>query len=296
MISGLRFSDWRLQFVSTEAAEDMNRAVIHDVLRFDRFSLDLTRGCLRVDEQDVELRPKAFEVLRYLAKNAGRLVAKKELYEAVWPDVIVSDDSITQCIRQLRNKLGDSDHSLIRTVSRRGYLLDATVLVDAPQSLRDRPREVPQQQLGSSQRFSTISVPKLGAWAAVALLLLSVGWWATTMLGLRPIKLAAQPPLATAQTEGQFDGIWRVEYANNDFCVEKSRIRLWAVRQGVLKGGKADGTVSNTGEVRVTWPDLIDPTLTCVASAKLQGGRGEGKWHSPRACAGVLTLTQVSGP
>src|SRR5262245_60052489 len=144
MIAGLRFSDWRLQFVSTEAAEVMNRAVVHDVLRFDRFSLDLTRGCLRVDEQDVELRPKAFEVLSYLAKNAGRLVAKKELYEAVWPNVIVSDDSIAQCIRQLRNKLGDRDHSLIRTVSRRGYLLDATILADAPQRLLDQPREAPQ--------------------------------------------------------------------------------------------------------------------------------------------------------
>jgi DNA-binding winged helix-turn-helix (wHTH) protein len=274
----------------------MNRAVIHDVLRFDRFSLDLTRGCLRVDEQDVELRPKAFEVLRYLAKNAGRLVAKKELYEAVWPNVIVSDDSIAQCIRQLRNKLGDSDHSLIKTVSRRGYLLDATVLAAAPQCLPDRPPEAPQEQLGSPQRLGTISVPQLGAWAAVALLLLSVGWWATTMLALRPIKLAAQPTLETAQTDGQFDGIWRVEFANNDFCVEKSRIRLWAVRQGVVKGGKSEGMVSNTGEVRVTWPDLIDPTLTCVGSAKLQGGHGEGKWNSPRACGGVLTLTQVSGP
>ena len=296
MIFGLSFLIGVYSLSQRKRLKIMNRAVIHDVLRFDRFSLDLTRGCLRVDEQDVELRPKAFEVLRYLAKNAGRLVAKKELYEAVWPNVIVSDDSIAQCIRQLRNKLGDSDHSLIKTVSRRGYLLDATVLEDAPQRVADGPRAAPQEQLGSPQRLSAIPLHKLGAWAAVVLLLLSAGWWATTMLGLRPITLAAQPTLETAKTEGQFDGIWRVEYANNDFCVEKSRIRLWAVRQGVLKGGKADGTVSNTGEVRVTWPDLIDPTLTCVASAKLQGGRGEGKWHSPRACAGVLTLTQVSGP
>ena len=102
------------------------------VLCFDRFALDLTRGCLRVGEQEIALRPKAFEVLRYLAENAGRLVAKKELYEAVWPNVIVSDDSIAQCIRELRSKLGDGDHSLIRTVSRRGYLLDATMVAGGP--------------------------------------------------------------------------------------------------------------------------------------------------------------------
>src|SRR5215475_14862461 len=102
------------------------------VLYFDKFSLDFARGCLRTGDQEIELRPKAFEVLKYLAENAGRLVGKQELYDAIWPNVIVSDDSIAQCIRELRGKLGDDDHSLIKTVSRRGYLLDATVTTSAP--------------------------------------------------------------------------------------------------------------------------------------------------------------------
>src|SRR5262245_8277472 len=46
-------------------------------------SLDLTRGCLRLGEEEVELRPKAFEVLRYLAVHAGTLVPKQDLYAAV---------------------------------------------------------------------------------------------------------------------------------------------------------------------------------------------------------------------
>src|SRR5882757_7436886 len=107
------------------------------VLYFDKFSLDLARGSLRASDQDIELRPKAFEVLKYLAINAGRLVTKQELYEAVWPNVVVSDDSIAQCIRELRSKLGDVDHKLIKTVSRRGYLLDATVSTEAAQHLPD---------------------------------------------------------------------------------------------------------------------------------------------------------------
>jgi adenylate cyclase len=97
------------------------------VLRFDRFALDLTRGYLRAGHQDIDLRPKAFEVLRHLAENAGRLMPKQELYEAVWPNVSVSDDSLVQCIRELRDKLGDDERRLIKTVSRRGYMLDATV-------------------------------------------------------------------------------------------------------------------------------------------------------------------------
>src|SRR5438552_5696363 len=104
-------------------------------LYFDKFSLDLGRGCLRAGDQDIELRPKTFEVLKYLAANAGRLVTKQELYEAVWPNVIVSDDSIAQCIRELRGKLADDDHRLIKTVSRRGYLLDAVVTPSAPQQM-----------------------------------------------------------------------------------------------------------------------------------------------------------------
>jgi formylglycine-generating enzyme required for sulfatase activity len=106
--------------------------IVHNVLRFDRFALDLTRGSLRRGDQDINLRPKAFEVLRYLAANAGRLVPKQELCEAVWPNVFVSDDSLVQCIRELRDRLGDDEHRLIKTVHRRGYLLDAAVMTPAP--------------------------------------------------------------------------------------------------------------------------------------------------------------------
>lgn len=95
-----------------------------NVLCFDRYALDLTRCCLRAGDEEIELRPKAFEVLRHLALNAGILVSKQDLCQAAWPNVTVSDDSLVQCIRELRQKLGDHEHLLIKTVSRRGYLLD----------------------------------------------------------------------------------------------------------------------------------------------------------------------------
>jgi DNA-binding winged helix-turn-helix (wHTH) protein len=58
--------------------------IVHRGLRFDYFALDLARGCLRDGDEQIDLRPKAFEVLCYLAENAGRLVLKQELFEAVW--------------------------------------------------------------------------------------------------------------------------------------------------------------------------------------------------------------------
>src|SRR5262245_57355438 len=100
------------------------------VLCFDRFALDLTRGCLRDAEREIALPPKAFEVLCYLAENAGRLIPKDELVKAVWPNVFVSDGSLVQCIGLLRNELGDTERRLIKTMPRRGYRLDVPVFLE----------------------------------------------------------------------------------------------------------------------------------------------------------------------
>lgn len=96
-------------------------------LQFDRFSLDLARGTLRSNGEDIAIRPKCFDVLCFLANNPGRLLSKRELDEAVWPNVAVTDASLVQCIRHLREKLGDEQHTLIRTMNRRGYLFDTVV-------------------------------------------------------------------------------------------------------------------------------------------------------------------------
>ena len=75
------------------------------------------------DGAHIELRPQSFTVLRRLADGAGELVSKDDLLEACWPGVIVTEDSLTQCISEIRRALGDSGRSLIRTVARRGYRL-----------------------------------------------------------------------------------------------------------------------------------------------------------------------------
>lgn len=99
--------------------------IVREIVRFERFTLDLNRGCVLIDNQIIDLRPKTFEILRHLAANAGHLVSKDDLYEAAWPGVIVGDDSLSQCIHELRQLLGDTDRRLIKTMSRRGYLLNA---------------------------------------------------------------------------------------------------------------------------------------------------------------------------
>jgi TolB-like protein len=95
--------------------------------RFEGHTLDIARCSLRMADREVELRPKSFDVLRHLVENADRIVTKEELLKAIWPYVVVTDDSLTQCISEAREALGDSGHTLIKTVLRRGYRFTGTV-------------------------------------------------------------------------------------------------------------------------------------------------------------------------
>ena len=94
---------------------------------FEAFTLDLRRGSLRAGDREIDLRPKSFEVLRYLVENAGRLVPKDELIQAIWPDVTVTDESLTRCVSDVRLALQARAQRIIKTVPRRGYLLAASV-------------------------------------------------------------------------------------------------------------------------------------------------------------------------
>ena len=93
--------------------------------RFGRFTLDPARCALRgPDDSEVVLRPKTFAVLHELLAHRGEVVTREALLTAVWPNVMVSDESLTQCIRELRVALGPGGSGMLRTLPRRGYMLD----------------------------------------------------------------------------------------------------------------------------------------------------------------------------
>lgn len=101
-----------------------------------KFSFDPSSGALSRHGETVFLRPKAQALLSHLLQNTGRVVSKSELLDAVWPEVTVTEDSLTQCVRELRKALGDEAQTLVRTVSRRGYMLAVAsgpdIATDAP--------------------------------------------------------------------------------------------------------------------------------------------------------------------
>ncbi len=99
----------------------------HEIYSFDEFKLDLTRGALFRGLDELKLRPKSFEVLKYLTENQGRLISKDELIEAVWHETAVTDDSLVQCLKDIRHALGDDTQQIIKTVPRRGYIFESEV-------------------------------------------------------------------------------------------------------------------------------------------------------------------------
>jgi TolB-like protein/DNA-binding winged helix-turn-helix (wHTH) protein/cytochrome c-type biogenesis protein CcmH/NrfG len=98
-------------------------------LQFDRYVLDLDRGCLLLNGNEITLRPKTFALLHHLVENSGRLVSKDELFAAVWPNLAITDDVLVQSIGELRRALGEAGPRVIKTVPRRGYRFEPPVSV-----------------------------------------------------------------------------------------------------------------------------------------------------------------------
>lgn len=97
-----------------------------DLVEIGNCRLDRPRGLLLRDGQPVALRAKSYALLSFMAAHAGQVLGKDQLLSAVWPDVLVTEDSLTQAVREIRKALGDERQRIVRTIARRGYLLDVS--------------------------------------------------------------------------------------------------------------------------------------------------------------------------
>jgi TolB-like protein len=104
-----------------------------EMLRFGDVVLDVDRALLREPNgTEIALRPKSLDLLLTLARNPGRVMSRDELFDAVWPNVTVTEDSIAQCVREVRRAIGDPEGRILRTVVKRGYCLDIEAQPDPP--------------------------------------------------------------------------------------------------------------------------------------------------------------------
>ena len=99
------------------------------VYAFGEFEFDESLLELRRDGTRIPLEPKPLRLLLYLLRNRERVVPRDELFDHVWPAVIVGESAVSTALREVRRALGDEGRTphLIETLRGRGYRFIASV-------------------------------------------------------------------------------------------------------------------------------------------------------------------------
>ncbi len=128
--------------------------------------------------REAHLEPRSMEVLVHLIEHAGEVVLRDRLQAAIWGEVVVGDDSLTNAIIKIRKALGDDARNprFVETIPKRGYRLVAAVEPARPPGARLSP--------GTARRG-----PGRGARAALAAVPLA----AITLIGVFALLLSGPP-------------------------------------------------------------------------------------------------------
>lgn len=156
-----------------------------ELFEFGPCRLDLRARLLFRDGVPVPLAPKSFDTLSYLVRNAGRAVTREEILGAVWPDVVVSDASLTQAVFLLRKALGETEDGprYIETVPRTGYRFLAPLVSPAATAAGARPPVEPEVAI-------EVPAARTPRWAVPAALLATLVLAAVVAITLRPAPSA----------------------------------------------------------------------------------------------------------
>ena len=172
---------------------------------FGDFRLDAGRRLLTHRSQGpVPITSRAFDTLLHLVRNAGRLVPKREIMDAVWGDAVVEENNLTQTISTLRQLLGERphEHRYIATVSGRGYRFIATVEPGGIAS--DLPASAPAPV--RPHRRALIAVVLAGLAVAIGVVVVFSGGFATKA----PIQSIAVLPFKPLVRESADPALERV--------------------------------------------------------------------------------------
>jgi DNA-binding winged helix-turn-helix (wHTH) protein/TolB-like protein/Tfp pilus assembly protein PilF len=144
-----------------------------------------------------KLEPKAMALLRCLAERPGQVVSREALLSAVWPGVVVGDDSLTQAVIKLRKALGDTAESpaYIQTIPKGGYRLVAPVVVKQESVPEPTESDTPTVHLARKSRIGVFAVAGVTALLVVA----AAAWWIKGDGGVSPRTFATAEATRAAQ-------------------------------------------------------------------------------------------------
>ena len=134
--------------------------------RFGAFTVDPAAYTLRRDGEPVPISPRPFDLLVHLLRNPQRLVTKDELLDALWPGVVVTENTLTQAVSDLRRALRETPGAprCLETVPRRGYRWIAAIGLEAPPLEAVRPR--PSGRAVAVMDFANLTGGDALAWLA----------------------------------------------------------------------------------------------------------------------------------
>jgi DNA-binding winged helix-turn-helix (wHTH) protein/TolB-like protein len=197
------------------------------VLRFAGFELDQQRVELRgPGGEAIKLRPKTFDLLTLFATNPGRTLSKRELMATIWPNVHVGEDSLFQCVREIRAALGDNRRQMLKLVSGHGYRFDVEVTSEPAGPAGSAPAEGAEPVASAAAAAPATSGPQhLPPWRLGAIVGLAVAapiFGPGLLFPRTPPTLAVMPiagaghenevaAMAAGVTERLIDGLARID-------------------------------------------------------------------------------------
>jgi DNA-binding winged helix-turn-helix (wHTH) protein len=138
--------------------QEHNPSADGQIIRFDRYQLDVRSGELRKEGRKVRLQAQPFQLLVLLLQNAGRVVAREDVKRELWPaDTFVDfDHGLAAAVNKIREALCDSADrpKYIETLPRRGYRFIGKVEPEPPVEIRVRLEEVPAREPSSREAKS----------------------------------------------------------------------------------------------------------------------------------------------
>ena len=143
-----------LIFLQVLGGAEMGRATMsknrHDQYVFEQFRIDLAERMLTRAEVAIPLPPKGFDLLALLVQNAGNLLEKERIIQALWPGTFVEEANVSNLVGLLRKTLGDSVKrpEYIQTVPKRGYRFVAATVPLEPKPQESRARTEARGQAG----------------------------------------------------------------------------------------------------------------------------------------------------
>jgi TolB-like protein/DNA-binding winged helix-turn-helix (wHTH) protein len=178
----------------------------HSPFTLGEWSVDPMVGTITRGGDSIRLEPRTMRLLVCLAERAGKVVSADDLLDRVWPNVIVTPDSVYQAVAALRRLLGDDPKNprYVVTVPKQGYRMVAPVTAIA-QSPETRPTPVaPATAPIEASRATPSRSLRSSSWKSYAIIALVLALGVVAVLALRrPGEASPPPPRAATKPDAK---------------------------------------------------------------------------------------------